>query len=68
MSLLGNIFPLRGLRNRHTLPHMKNLERTGGQTAYSALGIIQSRGLTNLDRCLDDEVLVEISSADHLRV
>jgi len=44
---------------------MKNLERTGGQTAYSALGIIQSRGLTNLDRCLDDEVLVEISSADH---
>lgn len=47
---------------------MKNFERTGGQTAYSALGIIQSRGFTNLGWCPDGEVLVEISSADQLRV
>jgi len=47
---------------------MKNFERTGGQTAYSALGTIEGQSLTNLGRCPDGEVLVEISSADHLRI
>lgn len=70
MSLVGKLLSFAlAQQSLHTLPsHMKNFERTGGQTAYSSLGIIQSRGLTNLSRCPDGEVLAEISSADPLRV
>lgn len=44
--------------------HMKNLERTGGQTIVHVSHLLLQQGLTNLVEDVGNVLLVETSSAD----